>query len=105
MRFRPSKRALGKLNEGHPDAHDSPAVPPSRYPSQNQWSHNTRVRASQHVWTYSIMQATTTHKNSRDNVPYMLTILVTPCHPCIVYAMIATYFTTWYFPFSATEGC
>ena len=30
MRFRPSKRALGKLNEGHPDAHDSPAVPQLR---------------------------------------------------------------------------
>lgn len=27
VRFRPSKRALGKLTEGHPDARDSPAVP------------------------------------------------------------------------------
>ena len=27
VRFRPSKRALGKLNEGHPDARDSPAMP------------------------------------------------------------------------------
>lgn len=33
MRFRPSKRALGKLNEGHPDARDSPAVLQLRYPS------------------------------------------------------------------------
>ena len=27
VRFRPSKRALGKLSEGHPDARDSPAIP------------------------------------------------------------------------------
>ena len=27
VRFRPSKRALGKLSEGHPDARDYPAVP------------------------------------------------------------------------------
>lgn len=30
VRFRPSKRALGKLTEGHPDARDSPAVPQIR---------------------------------------------------------------------------
>ena len=32
VRFRPSKRALGKLNEGHPDARDSPAVLQLRFP-------------------------------------------------------------------------
>ena len=33
VRFRPSKRALGKLTEGHPDARDSPAVPQLRFVS------------------------------------------------------------------------
>ena len=43
VRFRPSKRALGKLNEGHPDAHDSPAVPQLRYPQEQSPLHCTSI--------------------------------------------------------------
>ena len=50
VRFRPSKRALGKLNEGHPDAHDSPAVPQLRYPSKESTLHCISVTLLSKGW-------------------------------------------------------